>query len=326
MVTKLTYPIPANDIDRVASLRALSILDTAPEARFDQLTKLAQRLFNVPIALLTLLDQDRQWFKSVQGLEERETSRDISFCTHAIMRDDVMVIADTLKNPTFASNPFVTDSPNIRFYAGCPVAAIDGNKLGAFCIIDRVPRQLNPAEMQLLRELSDLAEYELNHAESELVDEFTGLRNRQGLLKLLRSILTYSRRVKQPVSSVVFHLDNLSEISQKHGAAEGDRALIRAASLITQTFRESDAASRVGVDEFCVIFPRCPEKDTEIVLARFEKNVREKEKLLPLPYKLSFSVGVISWDPDNPESIDTAMQRAEQTIDKVGKPRRINRV
>lgn len=153
---------PDNETQRLAALRALQLLDTPAEARFDRLTHVAQQLFDVPIALISLVDQSRQWFKSCVGLSVAETPRDISFCGHAILSDELLVIEDTLVDPRFADNPLVAGDPKIRFYAGCPVRAGGGEALGTLCIIDRTPRRFGAVQRRLLRDLGRWAEQELN--------------------------------------------------------------------------------------------------------------------------------------------------------------------
>ena len=153
---------PSNEALRHAALRSLNILDTPPEERFDRITRLAQRVFDVPIALVSLVDTNRQWFKSCQGLDVSETPRSISFCGHAILLDAPLVIPDALKDPRFADNPLVTSPPDIRFYAGQPLKAADGSRIGTLCIIDRKPHQLTPSDLDTLRDLAIMVEDELN--------------------------------------------------------------------------------------------------------------------------------------------------------------------
>src|SRR6202046_3054918 len=119
--------IPATEESRIAALRLLNILDTQPEERFDRLTRMARRLFSVPIAQGTLIDTDRQWFKSSAGVSNGETSRDVSFCAHAILDDEVMCIQDAIQDERFFDNPLVVGQPGIRFYAGCPLEGDDTN-------------------------------------------------------------------------------------------------------------------------------------------------------------------------------------------------------
>jgi GAF domain-containing protein len=131
---------PANEQVRLDSLQSLDILDSPAEERFDRLTRLAKRIFDVPIALVSIVDQNRQWFKSCVGLDVSETPRDISFCGHAILGNEVFVVTDTAEDPRFDDNPLVVNDPFIRFYAGCPLKYTDGSMLGTLCIIDTRPR------------------------------------------------------------------------------------------------------------------------------------------------------------------------------------------
>ena len=157
----LAPSLPENESSRLSELHGLCLLDTDPEHRFDQLTQLASLLFEVPMALISLVDADRQWFKSRQGLEASETPRRISFCGHAILADDLLVVEDASQDVRFADNPLVTDSPRIRFYAGYPLSGPNGFKVGTLCIIDVQPRLFTERERWLLAELGKLVEKEL---------------------------------------------------------------------------------------------------------------------------------------------------------------------
>ena len=150
-----SQPIPTNDVARVAALRALGVLDTPPEPDYDDLTRLAAQICQVPIALISLVDADRQWFKARVGLDATETPRELSFCAHAIVepQNDVFVVPDASADPRFAANALVTGAPHIRFYAGTPLVTHDGWALGTLCVIDREPRQLTPDQLHALTTL-----------------------------------------------------------------------------------------------------------------------------------------------------------------------------
>jgi GAF domain-containing protein len=167
-----SYPVPANEVDRLRALRSYKILDTKPEKLFDELTQLAALICGVPISLISLLDTDRQWFKSRFGLDVKETPRAQAFCTHAIMQPEMFVVPDAAKDERFAQNPLVTGDLHIRFYAGAPLATRDGHLLGTLCVIDHQPHTLTDAQTKALEILSRLvvANFELRRDLQELKD------------------------------------------------------------------------------------------------------------------------------------------------------------
>jgi PAS domain S-box-containing protein len=160
-----------SEAHRLATLRSLGILDTAPEEHFDSITQLMQQLFDVPIAIVTLVDEGRQWFKSHPGLSISETPRDIAFCALTIASDGLLVIPDARGDPRFAENPFVTGEPFVRFYAGCPLAAPDGSRIGSLALVDRRPRDFSARDGQLLRSLARIVESEINALQVTTLDK-----------------------------------------------------------------------------------------------------------------------------------------------------------
>lgn len=150
-------PIPPNENDRLRTLRRHAIADTPPEAAYDRIASLAARVLQVPIALITFIDADRQWLKAAYGTDQREASRETSFCSHTILGDEVVVVPDASRDPRFADNPLVTGGPSVRFYAGAPLAGAGGANMGTLCIFDVVPRELSPAERGILADLAEMA-------------------------------------------------------------------------------------------------------------------------------------------------------------------------
>ncbi len=146
--------LPVNEEDRLTDLESYRIIDSRPEADFDELVELAGQICKCPISLISLLDKDRQWFKARKGLNVPETSRDIAFCSHAILQDQIMEVEDTKLDDRFHDNPLVTGDPNIRFYAGAPIVSPTGHKLGTICVIDHNPNKLDPDQEHALELLS----------------------------------------------------------------------------------------------------------------------------------------------------------------------------
>jgi GAF domain-containing protein len=200
---------PGNEKQRLETLRGYEILDTEPEAAFDDLTLLASFVCQTPVALISLIDADRQWFKSKVGVSISETSRDIAFCASAILQPDIFIVPDASQDQRFAKNPLVAAEPKIRFYAGATLMT-DGQALGTLCVVDRVPRELSSEQLEVLRALSrqvlaqlelrrnlkrleqslaarDRAEAEKERALRELKAALTNIRTLEGLLPICLS-------------------------------------------------------------------------------------------------------------------------------------------
>jgi len=171
----MSRAIPANEAQRVAALRAFEILDTAQEQVFDDLTALAANICEAPTALISLVDEDRQWIKSKVNFSCEQTSRDVSFCAHAILEPELLIVRDALADERFAANPLVTREPNIRFYAGSPLITSDGYALGTLCVIDYVARELSAVQEHALQVLSrqvvELLEHRRAMAQREQAEE-----------------------------------------------------------------------------------------------------------------------------------------------------------
>lgn len=168
----MTAPLKNHEATRLKVLWQYDVLDTVPEELFDDLTELAARICEAPIALISLVDEDRQWFKAKVGVSINETSRDISFCAHAIKQEDLFIIPDATKDSRFAHNPLVISDPKIRFYAGAPLITPDGHALGTLCVIDKVPRELRQEQQQALRVLARhvMTQLELRRHAKELAE------------------------------------------------------------------------------------------------------------------------------------------------------------
>ncbi|WP_309896027.1 GAF domain-containing protein [Archangium sp.] len=155
-------PLPLDERRRLQVLCELGLLDTPPEERFDRIVRTAARLFRVPVALVSLVDAERQWFKAKHGLEALQTPRDVSFCGHAILNAEPLVVLDAKADERFADNPLVTGAPFVRFYAGQPVRGPEGQRVGTLCLIDHVPRRFSEEDRRCLADLAAWVELELN--------------------------------------------------------------------------------------------------------------------------------------------------------------------
>ena len=287
-VTMSAAPIPANEDHRLAVLDNYGILDSPAESVFDEIAFLASLVCDTPISLVSFVDDNRQWFKAKVGLMRSETHRDESFCAHAILDpDEVMVVEDAQADTRFFDSPLVTGEPRIRFYAGAPLVTDGGVALGTLCVIDTQPRILDAERIRALRILADqvMAQLALRshaaEAEHKLVvaqrqrqqmerrqlemeasigrmrqlshtDELTGLRNRRGLRA---NLLDACRRTSGEVSVILVDVDTFKAVNDTHGHQAGDRLLTEIARILESEARGSDVVGRLGGDEFLVVCP-----------------------------------------------------------------------
>jgi diguanylate cyclase (GGDEF)-like protein len=272
-------------------------LDTPQEERFDRLTRMARRLFDVPIALVSLVDKDRQWFKSRIGLPVSETPRDISFCGHSILGEEVFIIPDASSDERFQDNPLVIDKPNIRFYAGCPLRALNGTQMGTLCIIDDKPRDFSEADLSALTDLAAMAEQELAALQLAVLDELTEISNRRGFMTLVGYAICMCVRQKISASLVFFDLDKFKLINDTYGHSEGDRALVTFAKILHKTLRESDLVARIGGDEFAALLLDTPKASALDVILRLQARLDVYNDKSPHDYQIDFSFGVVDFDP-----------------------------
>lgn len=307
---------PENEDIRLATLRSLDILDTEPEERFDRLTRIAKRLFGVPIALVSFVDINRQWFKSSQGLETTEMPRDISFCGHTILGNDIFIIPDTLLDDRFHDNPLVLNEPKIRFYAGVPLVISNGIKIGTLCIIDRVPRTLSKEDEDLLRDLGQMAVEELASAQLATIDELTQISNRRGFSALAIHALNLCKRMDRPASLFFFDLDFFKEINDRFGHAEGDIALINFGKILKEAFRESDVVGRLGGDEFVALLTNANQVETQLILHRLELALGafNNNNQTSHDYDIAYSVGVVAFDPSQHQSINDLLADGDRLM------------
>jgi len=303
--------IPENEETRIDTLYSLGILDTPPEERFDRLTRLARRVFRVPIALVNLVDEHRLWTKSAQGQDPTEIPRDASFCAHTILGDDILLVPDTARDDRFRDNPYVVGSPHARFYAGCPLRAPNGSKLGTLCLIDTEPRKFSEEDQALLRDLAGMAERELVALQLATMDELTMLANRRGFEALSAHALELSRRLKRPAALLYFDLDELKQINDRFGHAEGDRALKTFAQLLRLTFRESDVLGRLGGDEFAAFMTNVSNAELDGALERLEKAIDDYNGKTEVDYDINFSFGKVTFDASGHADVSDLMAQAD---------------
>lgn len=312
----LTPPIPENEPQRLATLHSLGILYTPAEEKYDRITRMAARLLDAPMALVSLVDERVQWFKSAHGLDTAETTREISFCGHAILDDETFVVEDATTDERFADNPLVTGAPDIRFYAGHPVRAADGMAVGTLCIIGREPRHLAESERATLRDLAALVEAELQREQlndsqrkwlierDELVkkasvDSLTRAWNRGGIMDLLNVEIARADR-GTPLSVAMVDADKFKNVNDTHGHPTGDRVLTQIAACIRAAVRDFDVVGRYGGEEFLVVLGNCPDGVAAVVCERIRVRIAKEPivSVAGVPVPVTVSIGIAQYGKD----------------------------
>lgn len=271
-------PVLVNEPERLASLIRHDILDTKPETRFDEITKLGQRLFETSICLISLVDSDRQWFKSNQGLGAVQTSRAISFCAHAIAEEFPLVINDATQDIRFADNPLVLGEPHIRFYAGAPLVDDEGMALGTFCIIDSEVRKFASSDIQLLQALADIAmsEIELRTFErlqkpdrvSKNIDASTRAFSRSSFDVIFAAKCALADRENRSVNLILIDVDILAEADLQSSELGYERYAAIFADLVRQITKGRGLLSRLGRTRFAILLGGLEERRAEIMAQR----------------------------------------------------------
>lgn len=280
--------LPDNEEARLTELQSLGLMNTASEQRFDRYTRLIADIFQFPVVLISLLDRDRQWFKSAYGWTLTETSRDVSFCAHTIRQHrDVFVVPDTTGDPRFAGNPLVTGEPYIRFYAGAAVHGPGGLPVGTLCVIDHVPREMNQRERRQLRQFADLVESELHHVHdlnslrasmqySAYYDPLTQLPNRRLLMDRLQNLIELCREDRRRILVLLFNIKGLRLINQTYGTATGDEILNQLADRLRKHAPPGGTAARLQADECVLVLPGqngdAPDIDARAERVRLDVN------------------------------------------------------
>jgi len=304
-------PMLTSEAQRLASLKSLDLLDTPAEERFDRLTRMARRLFHVPVALFSLVDERRQWHKSRIGVEHSEFPLDLSFCVHTIRSDDLLVVADTWEDSRFRDHLLVQGQPRFRFYAGCAVTAPDGERIGSLCILDQVPRHFQAEELETLRDLAAMVAREVAAGSQSMQDDLSQLVNRRGFPLLAEHGLNICVRYGLPVSLVTLELENVERIIRARGQEEGNRALSVFAGLLKKSFRDSDLFARLGSQQFAVMLTNTPSNLASRAIARFSEKLSQYNAAAIAADALSFSWSVVQFDPEKHHTVQALLADAE---------------
>jgi diguanylate cyclase (GGDEF)-like protein len=258
---------------RLAALHRYQVLDTAAEAPFDKITAIVKTVLDVPICAVSLVDRDRQWFKSSVGLSVPETPRSVSFCAHTIQTDQPMVIADATLDIRFSANALVVGAPFIRSYAGVPLQSPDGYNLGALCAIDTRPRRFDETQVALLRNFAALVVDELELRRIADRDHLTGALTRRGFLQAMEKEIERFKRYGRPSALLMLDVDRFKSINDRFGHPAGDIVLQAVAACCDATVRPSDVFGRLGGEEFGILLPETTADEAMAGAERFRRAI-----------------------------------------------------
>jgi diguanylate cyclase (GGDEF)-like protein len=330
--TKLTRTIASTATLKIANIHSVDLFYTPLEERFERITRVARRALQVPVAAITLLNDEKQWFKSIAGWGVSELPRQHSICRFTVEENRLLLIPDTGTDPRTAENPIVTAAPRFRAYAGYPLVDQHGSTTGTFCVFGVQPREFTAADRQTIVDLAAMSQRELlsdhlTDAHSALtsklsvarreamMDPLTRLWNRRGASVLLKSSFASADHRNSPLTLALLDLDNFKRINDNYGHQIGDEVLRKVASRLIGTVRNNDMVCRIGGDEFLILMTETDAAAAGHIAERIRRAVTET----PVPTRdgalpMSVSVGYTVRHPKDTAAVDELLERADQAL------------
>ncbi len=309
-----SWPVPPDESERQAALETYGVLDTPAQESLDRITRLASQILGMPMALISLVDRDRQWFLSRVGLDACQTGRDVAFCAHAICGNEILEVQDALNDPVFRDNPLVVGEPHIRFYAGVPLRNPDGYNLGTLCVVDQKPRVLTESERQLLRELAGMVMQQLEDRRRTYVCQLTGLLNRRPFFEQGQREYHRARRNSCEFSVLIFDIDAFRSLVSHLGPRGHDQALLSLTATLESKVRRADLLARVADDECAVLLMDTDRRGALIVADAIREAVEAGGLQLEgqtLPFTVSCGAASLTAQDD---SFVAVFQRANEAL------------
>jgi diguanylate cyclase (GGDEF)-like protein len=308
------YPIPADEALRQRDLERIGVLNHPGDEHFERLVRLTSTVLETPIALISLVDGDRQWFLAHHGLDTTETPREMAFCAHTIASDETLVVPDARQDPRFCTNPLVIHDPKICFYAGAPLQSRNGHNLGTLCVIDRLPRHFSGNQVSLLEDLAQLVSRELELRRQAIVHPISGFVQRSSFLEQAEPEIGRARLSGQPLALLALQLDHFSQVRHRWGQAASDQALRDVAAFLNSQLCPQDLIGQIGDQDFALLMVNVA---LEPAMERAEA-IRCGISELPgvfrsSGYRLEISGGITLLAPDDQHAADLLL-RAERAL------------
>lgn len=263
------------ETERLAIVNELELLYSPPEESFDRIVRLVQNIFDIPIALVSLMDANRQWHKACVGLPRESVDRQHSFCRVPVESGVPLIVPDATLDPRFAVNAFVAGDPFIRFYAGIPLRIAPGAVVGTLCAIDRKPRPFTERDFAILRDLARIAEDEIELRRHADVDVLTDALSRRAFKQLGGRLVQVQPSRHSPVSAIMLDIDHFKAINDTYGHAVGDTVLTAIAARCRAQLRGNDLFGRLGGEEFAILLPQTGSDGAMVVAEKLRQSIRE---------------------------------------------------
>lgn len=302
------------DTERLDAIRKLNILSGDSEERFDRITRIAQRMFAVPMADFSVIDDTHQHLKSAYGYNVTEIERDISMAEYAMQRNGVFVVADTLADDRFSGNPMVVSTPKIRFFASYPVRAKNGQRIGALSIADREPRSLSAHDQSVFRDLAEMIENELAFMQVAQFDRATQMSINDGFYSLADQGLKICERQKTPAIAVLFDVQKLTPATGSERDLEHDKHIRVFAGQLRHFFRKSDVIGRIGREKFAVTLLNAGADDVSTIINKLQASIDQYNDDSTNQNRLSFSHAYAVFSPERPATSKALVQMASRSL------------
>jgi diguanylate cyclase (GGDEF)-like protein len=264
-----------NGDERLDAHYRMELLDTPAEEAFDRITRLAKSVLEMPIVLVSLVDESRQWIKSTRDLDTGDTPHDVAFYDHTIRNSEPLIVENALLDERFADNPFVTGEPGVRFYAGVPLRTGDGHNIGTLCAIDLKPRAISDQQLSVLEDLAQLVVNEMELRRIATTDSLTGSMTRRALFEAAERDLALARRKNFDLSCAILDIDHFKSINDTLGHAAGDLVLKEIVNVCRHNLRTSDYIGRIGGEEFAIILQDTGETAAFDIAGRMRSEIEK---------------------------------------------------
>ncbi|WP_182482124.1 sensor domain-containing diguanylate cyclase [Henriciella barbarensis] len=303
-----------DEANRLEALESLGILDTPREPAYDRIVRLVRASFDCDMALISVLDAHRQWYKAIEGADMDEVPVQDTFCRRTINMEGPLVVEDAAQHPNFKNNPYVTAENGVRFYAGIPLKTKNGFSVGTLCAVDSEPRVLREGDLQLLEDLATIVVEQMELREQAMTDDLTGALSRRAFRSEGSRLAALASRHRHPLPVICFDLDHFKAINDTFGHSAGDEVLRTISQTVQKRMRRSDVFARLGGEEFAVLLPETERRGGVEVAEALRRDISAlRFDFGGKSVNVTASFGLASFDGQI-NDLDTLLQRADAAL------------